>query len=89
MNNKEFYTNYHDEIIDKRLKSEYKLRQYAHRMQYNDFVEYIKPGMKTNATENLFIRLLFFNAAKPPTSGLIPNNCIGQVICCELGPELL
>ncbi|MCK5060999.1 class I SAM-dependent methyltransferase [Candidatus Parcubacteria bacterium] len=43
---KEFYTNYHDRIIDKRLKSEYKLRRYAHEMQYNDFVEYIKPGMK-------------------------------------------
>lgn len=44
--NKNFYSEYSDKIIEKRLNSKNKLRQYVHHKQYNDFLEYVKPGMK-------------------------------------------
>lgn len=42
---KDFYKNYHDEILEKRVNSPYALRRYAHEQQYLVFLKYIKPGM--------------------------------------------
>jgi len=46
MDNKDFYSDYADNIIIKRFESPNKLRRYAHRQQYLAFLKYIKPGMK-------------------------------------------
>lgn len=43
---KEFYRLYADRIIEKRFNSPYPLRRYAHSMQYQDFLSYVKPGQK-------------------------------------------
>ncbi len=43
---KKFYTGYHDTIIEKRLRSPYPLRRYAHRKQYEGILKFVKPGMK-------------------------------------------
>lgn len=44
--NKEGYSNYHDEISEKRLHSPYPLRRYAHERQYGVVLSYVQPGMK-------------------------------------------
>ncbi len=44
--NKDFYSEYSDNIIVKRFESPSLLRRYAHRQQYLVFLKYIKPGMK-------------------------------------------
>ena len=44
--NKDFYSEYSDNIIMKRFESPNKLRRYVHRQQYLVFLKYIKPGMK-------------------------------------------
>ena len=44
--NKEFYSEYNDEIRQKRFRSKYPLRAYVHRAQYEDFLQYITPGMR-------------------------------------------
>lgn len=41
---KMFYSKHHDRIIDKRHKSIYWLRRYAHEQIYNQFIEHLKPG---------------------------------------------
>ncbi|MGB2580836.1 MAG: class I SAM-dependent methyltransferase [Minisyncoccia bacterium] len=43
---KNFYSDYADEIIDKRLRSPYPLRQYAHIKQYESILNFVTPGMK-------------------------------------------
>lgn len=43
---KNFYSDYADEIIDKRLRSPYLLRQYAHIKQYESILSFVTPGMK-------------------------------------------
>lgn len=43
---KNFYESYGDRIIEKRLDSEYPLRRYVHRTQYETIARLIKPGMK-------------------------------------------
>lgn len=43
---KKFYSEYADEIIDKRLHSPYRLRQYAHIKQYESILNFVTPGMK-------------------------------------------
>lgn len=43
---KNFYSGYADEIIDKRLRSPYILRQYAHIKQYESILNFVTPGMK-------------------------------------------
>lgn len=43
---KNFYSGYADEIIDKRLRSPYRLRQYAHIKQYESILNFVKPGMR-------------------------------------------
>ena len=43
---KNFYSDYADEIIDKRLRSPYPLRQYAHYKQYESILNFVSPGMK-------------------------------------------
>lgn len=43
---KNFYSEYADEIIDKRLRSPYPLRQYAHVQQYESILNFVTPGMK-------------------------------------------
>lgn len=43
---KNFYSEYADEIIDKRLRSPYRLRQYAHIKQYESILNFVKPGMR-------------------------------------------
>ncbi|MEK7538906.1 MAG: class I SAM-dependent methyltransferase [Patescibacteria group bacterium] len=43
---KNFYSDYADEIIDKRLRSPYRLRQYAHVKQYESILNFVTPGMK-------------------------------------------
>jgi ubiquinone/menaquinone biosynthesis C-methylase UbiE len=44
--NKDFYSEYSDNIIVKRFESPNKLRRYVHRQQYLSFLSYIKPGTK-------------------------------------------
>ena len=44
--NKDFYSEYSDNIIIKRFESPHRLRRYAHRQQYLVFLKYIKPGMR-------------------------------------------
>lgn len=49
MNKKEiksFYSAYSDKITDKRYKSTYPLRAYAHRAQYESILKNVEPGMK-------------------------------------------
>ena len=43
---KNFYSDYADEIIEKRLRSPYRLRQYAHIKQYESILNFVAPGMK-------------------------------------------
>lgn len=43
---KEFYTNYSDKIYSKRFTSKYRLRAYAHKMQYESVLAYVEAGMK-------------------------------------------
>lgn len=43
---KNFYSEYADEIIDKRFCSPYLLRQYVHAQQYKSILNFITPGMK-------------------------------------------
>jgi SAM-dependent methyltransferase len=43
---KSFYETYGDRIIEKRLDSEYPLRRYVHRTQYETITRLVKPGMK-------------------------------------------
>lgn len=43
---KNFYREYADEIIDKRLHSPYLLRKYAHIKQYESILNFVTPGMK-------------------------------------------
>ncbi|MFA5877268.1 MAG: methyltransferase domain-containing protein [Candidatus Paceibacterota bacterium] len=43
---KNFYSDYADEIIEKRLRSPYRLRQYAHMKQYESILNFVTPGMK-------------------------------------------
>lgn len=43
---KDFYSNYSDKIIDKRFKSQYKLRSYAHKKQYESVLSHVTQGMK-------------------------------------------
>lgn len=45
-NIKNFYSDHADEIIDKRLRSPYLLRQYAHIKQYESILSFVTPGMK-------------------------------------------
>lgn len=40
---KEFYTDYADHINEKRLRSEYKIRRYAHDCQYNSVLNQVQP----------------------------------------------
>lgn len=42
--NKEIYTGYHDKIIEKRFLSKSSIRQFAHRQQYQAFVDLIPVG---------------------------------------------
>jgi hypothetical protein len=39
---KEFYKNYGDKIQDKRFKTAYKIRRYAHLTTYQTILKYIK-----------------------------------------------
>lgn len=41
---KQFYTEYHDRIVDKRYNSPYWLRRYTHRQIHTQFLPYLKPG---------------------------------------------
>lgn len=41
---KSFYETYGDRIVDKRLNSPYPLRRHAHRMGYESFAKFVKPG---------------------------------------------
>lgn len=41
---KDFYSSYHDKIIDKRFASEYALRRYAHLEQYQSVVAHVQSG---------------------------------------------
>src|SRR3989344_3543721 len=43
---KDFYTNYEDRIADKRWKSKYPLRAYAHEKQYERALSFVNKGMK-------------------------------------------
>lgn len=43
---KDFYSGYADEIVDKRLRSPYALRRYAHEAQYQSILKHVKPGMR-------------------------------------------
>lgn len=43
---KAFYHGYEDRIADKRWKSKYALRAYAHKMQYESVLSYVRPGVK-------------------------------------------
>lgn len=43
---KDFYTSHNDDIRGRREKSKYKLRAYAHRMQYESVLSFVEPGMK-------------------------------------------
>lgn len=43
---KDFYTNYSDKIIDKRLNSPYPIRRYVHARQYESILRYVEPGAK-------------------------------------------
>lgn len=42
--NKEIYTSYHDKIIEKRYQSESPIRKFAHRQQYQAFIDLIPSG---------------------------------------------
>lgn len=43
---KEFYSDYADNINQKRALSPFALRRYAHMMQYESVLSFVKPGMK-------------------------------------------
>ncbi len=43
---KDFYTNFADKIVEKRFRSEYKVRSYAHVEQYKSILSKVEPGMK-------------------------------------------
>ena len=43
---KAFYSQHHDRIRDKRSKSAYPLRHYAHATQYEGILQFVLPGMK-------------------------------------------
>lgn len=45
METKEFYTDHNDNIRGKREYSKYPLRAYAHKMQYESILQFVKPGM--------------------------------------------
>lgn len=44
--NKEFYREYHDEIIEKRQTSPFPIRRKVHEEIYESILQHIKPGMK-------------------------------------------
>ena len=43
---KEFYGEYHDEILEKRLESPYPMRRAAHEAQYQSILNFVQPNMR-------------------------------------------
>lgn len=43
---KNFYSNFADHIIDKRLKSKHKLRRYVHQKQYESILNFVEPEIR-------------------------------------------